>query len=505
MDLEGIVLSEKQEKIKDKAVDWYLDYRKGENDLDDDIFFPIAGYAGTGKSTLISFIVEEIQERLGERLDIRYVAYTGKAALVMNNKGLSATTLHKLIKIPDTIWNDDLGKTELVFRNRNEAERRELNRKVDLAVIDEGSMVPRYMVEDLRRDYGGIKFLILGDPAQLPPVNGRPNDIFEDLSDDMVLDEIHRQAANNPIIQLSTKIREMKPINRVNTKGLAVISEKDYNRFEKKFERKGKGIFIKDGEPRFDQIIVRYNNSRQKLNRMIRKSLGFTKTSISSGKSLYLPQEGDKVLCFQNNDKVVAESENGDKFPLVNGMVGTCLSDAKDIVVRKEPDKNKNNGIITFRADIEADMGEGVKFKDVLIRQCLFEKYDNSKIDGRLMFDGERVNYFGFGYSLTSHKSQGSEWDKVLVKNEIIPFDKWVYFNWRDKEFRYTVLGFDDEKAAVKYSWNRYVKECRGWVYTAVTRAKNDLLLATNFDNIYGYRYGRGKRKLLELYRSVTF
>lgn len=499
---EEIVLSKKQESIKDKAVKWYLDYRKGENDINDDIFFPIAGYAGTGKSTIISFIVKEIQEKLEERLDIRYVAYTGKAALVMNNKGLSATTLHKLIKIPDNVYNEKTEKMDLIFRNRTEAEKRELNRKVDLAVIDEGSMVPMDMMNDLRRDYSGIRFLILGDPAQLPPVNGKSNTVLENLPKDMVLDEIHRQAADNPIIKFAERVRERRPISARNKKGLIIISKERYERFENKFEKRGKGIFIKDGKPRFDQIIVRYNNTRQRLNRMIRKNLGYTKTSIAPGKNLYLPQKGEKVLCFQNNDRVVAESDNGDKYPLVNGLVGTCVTDARDIVVRKEPDDNKDNGIITFRIDVEADMGDKVVYKDVLVRQCLFEDYDASKIDGRMRFDGERVNYFDYGYSLTSHKAQGSEWDTVLVKNEIIPFDKYVYWNWNEKEFRYSVLGCKDEKKAVDYAWYRYRRDLRGWLYTAVTRAKKELLLATDFEKAYGFNFGKGKRTVIRYYKK---
>jgi exodeoxyribonuclease-5 len=411
LDLEDIVLSEKQEHIKNKAVEWYLEYRRGENDLDDDIFFPIAGYAGTGKSTIIPFIVKEIQDSLDERLDIRYIAYTGKAALVMNNKGLSATTLHKLIKIPDTVWNEGLGKQELIFRNRNEAERRELNKQVDLAVIDEGSMVPRGMVKDLRRDYGGIKFLVLGDPQQLPPVTGNRNKLFKDLPEDMVLDKIHRQVAGNPILKLSKRVREGKPIERVMSDKLKIMSDTEYKKYMNRFKRDGKGIFIKGDKPRFDQIIVRYNSTRQEINKLIRKSLGYTKTSIAAGKTLFLPEKGEKVLCFQNNDRVIGESSSGDKFPLVNGMVGTCTSDARDIVVRRESDEGKNNGIITFRMDVEADMGEGVEYNNLLVRQCLFEEYDNSKIDGRLQYDGERVNYFDYGYSLTSHKCvSGDTW-----------------------------------------------------------------------------------------------
>ena len=168
-----------------KAVDRWLS--KGDAQV-----FRLFGYAGAGKTTLARHFAEHVG---GE---VAFAAFTGKAAHVMRAKGcVGATTIHSLIYRPDT---DDDGAEAPSFTLRRDAPAS----KADLIVIDECSMVDEELGRDLLSF--GAPVLVLGDPAQLPPVKG--GGFFTDADPDFMLTEIHRQAADNPIIRLSMNIRE---------------------------------------------------------------------------------------------------------------------------------------------------------------------------------------------------------------------------------------------------------------------------------------------------------
>ncbi len=151
--------------------------------------FRLFGYAGVGKTTLARHVAEHAS---GKAL---FAAFTGKAALVLRSKGCyGASTIHSLI------YNAD--------EDKNGAPRFTLNKdgmasRASLIVIDECSMVDEELGRDLLSF--GKPILVLGDPAQLPPVKG--GGFFTEAEPDVMLTEIHRQAADNPIIRLSQIIR----------------------------------------------------------------------------------------------------------------------------------------------------------------------------------------------------------------------------------------------------------------------------------------------------------
>src|SRR3712207_5197163 len=152
--------------------------------------FRLFGYAGTGKTTLARHIAEGVDG------DVVFAAYTGKAALVMRAKGcLDAATIHSAIY--RSRESKDAGPSFVLNRSSPVA-------KADLVIIDECSMVD----EDLGRDLlsFGRPVLVLGDPAQLPPVKG--GGFFTETEPDAMLTEVHRQAQDNPIVHLSMRIRE---------------------------------------------------------------------------------------------------------------------------------------------------------------------------------------------------------------------------------------------------------------------------------------------------------
>ena len=152
--------------------------------------FRLFGFAGVGKTTLARHVAEHAAGKAA------FAAYTGKAALVMRASGCAgATTIHSLIY---TASEDNDGRPSFSLNEDGPASR------AALIVIDECSMVDDELGRDLLSF--GKPILVLGDPAQLPPVKGAG--FFTESEPDVMLTEIHRQARDNPIIRLSQTIRE---------------------------------------------------------------------------------------------------------------------------------------------------------------------------------------------------------------------------------------------------------------------------------------------------------
>src|SRR5580704_3729527 len=151
--------------------------------------FRLFGYAGTGKTTLAKHLAEGVDGK------VLFAAFTGKAACVMRSKGCpGAGTIHSLI-----YRARESGEETPSFELWDEAPAS----KARLIVIDECSMVDAELGRDLLSF--GVPLLVLGDPAQLPPVQG--GGFFTDAEPDAMLTEVHRQAQGDPIVRLSMQVR----------------------------------------------------------------------------------------------------------------------------------------------------------------------------------------------------------------------------------------------------------------------------------------------------------
>jgi len=336
--------------------------------------FRLFGYAGTGKTTLARHLAEDVDGK------VAFAAFTGKAALVMRRKGCAgASTIHSLIyraresgaETPSfELWEDAPAS------------------KAKLVVIDECSMVDAELGRDLLSF--GVPVLVLGDPAQLPPIQG--GGFFTDAEPDAMLTEVHRQAADDPIIHMSMAVREGEWLEPGRYGDSAVVR---------------KAALDPERVLGADQVLVGRNATRRSYNARLRERRGFADP---------LPQADDKLVCLRNNRRK----------GLFNGGLWTVkqrsAARASALSLRLQPDE---------------DVGRVVK---VSVRpECFTGGIEELDWQQRRRYDE-----FDYGYVLTVHKAQGSQWDDVVLFDESFAFPdsraRWLYTGITRAARRLTVV-----------------------------------------------------------------
>ncbi len=324
--------------------------------------FRLFGYAGVGKTTLARHVAE------AARGEAAFAAFTGKASLVMRSKGcVGASTIHALIYRAS---EGDEGAPTFKLNHDGPAS------KADLIVIDECSMVDEELGRDLLSF--GKPILVLGDPAQLPPVKG--GGYFTETEPDVMLTEIHRQAENDPIIRLSQIVREG---------GEIAYGEYGESRVIARSEIDAAAVLAAD------QVLVGINRTRRLYNQRIRELKGLKEA---------LPVAGDKLVCLRN-DRVKG---------LINGGLWRveALGGMRKDFVR-----------MTVRSEDETGRGQA---KVAVLKQF----FEGAEAD--LPYPVRRESdEFDYGYALTVHKAQGSQWDRVMLFDESRAFRehraRWLY------------------------------------------------------------------------------
>jgi len=223
--------------------------------------FRLFGFAGTGKTTLARHIADGVD---GE---VKFAAFTGKAALVMRNKGCdNASTIHSLI-----YRARESGVEQPSFELWDDAPAS----KAKLIVIDECSMVDAEMGRDLLSFE--CPLLVLGDPAQLPPIQG--GGFFTADEPNAMLTEVHRQAQDDPIVRMSMDVREGRELDIGRYGESEVVSRSELD---------------PDKVMNADQVLVGRNNTRRAYNMRMRQRQNIEEP---------LPVAGDKLVCLRNNRK----------------------------------------------------------------------------------------------------------------------------------------------------------------------------------------------------------
>jgi exodeoxyribonuclease-5 len=272
-------------------------------------------------------------------------------------------------------------------------------------VIDEGSMVNAELWKHLM-SYG-IPIIAIGDHGQLPPIGKQNFNLMEDP--DQILEEIHRQALDNPIIKLSMMARNGQYIKPGNYGHAAKFTAYDSKRF----------LSMLKVDP--DTIcLCGINKTRVRINEMLRENHGFTRKQ---------PYPDEKVICLKNNREL----------GIMNGMTG---------YIRKLVVTSDN----TYELTVDVDGGYRIRtitYANIFGKvkyDTAFEDANHPKVRRVLREHKQKyADLFDYGYCISVHKSQGSEWERVVL------FDERNYYQ------------SDDDYAR--------------WLYTGITRARNKLLI----------------------------
>jgi exodeoxyribonuclease-5 len=366
----GVLLNEKQNEAVKKAIYWYFNesnYKK---------LFCILGVAGSGKTFLARIIID----CLGlTPYQVIFAAPTGKAAEVLRRKGCQANTVHR------TFYSIYKINNKIKFKKK-----RKLSTQVKLVILDELSMINDRMMKDVLSFE--IPIIALGDNAQLPPIYGSNRYVNEP---DIMLTEIMRQKGDIGVLNLAQMSRKGEYIPF----GKYIESEVIYVNEIKNIER-------------YDIILCWKNITRQNINVLLRDILGYT--------SVY-PGKGEKLICLKNNYVHMLEYNDIPIF-LVNGM---------DLICGKESAPDKLSGDKYIELSYRPGYTKDLSFK-TRVHKGPFDSYrsGNVFIMDEAVVD-EDVVFLDFGYAYTVHKSQGSEFDKVLVidefKGDNKVYNKWLY------------------------------------------------------------------------------
>lgn len=324
--------------------------------------FRLFGYAGTGKTTLAKKIAEDAGG------DVSFAAFTGKAALVMRSKGCkSASTIHSLIYL---LRDTDSDEPSFILNEDSQVTRS------SLVIIDECSMVDAELGRDLLSF--GKPVLVLGDPGQLPPIKG--GGFFTEGEPDVMLTEVHRQAADNPIIKMSMLVREGKELSPGSYGESYVVRRQDID----------SGMVTAA-----DQLLVGLNRTRRSYNQRMRELLGYSGA---------FPQAGEKLVCLRNNHAK----------GLLNGGLWFVKTAAqmrkKKLALSIVPEDDPAHRPV--RIGVLPEFFQGLE--GALSPQIRRESDE-----------------FDYGYALTVHKAQGSQWNHAVLFDESFAFrehrNRWLY------------------------------------------------------------------------------
>jgi exodeoxyribonuclease-5 len=383
-------------------------------------WFYLGGYAGTGKTTLAQYLADKVGNPV-------YGAYTGKAAQVMRSKGcLGATTIHRLIYRVEDLHVQLLFKQDSLMRAESQGRhhlvhvlmeeiatiKEEMKKKgnkpsfslleksalasADMLILDECSMISEEMATDILSF--GVPVLVLGDPAQLPPINGLG--YFTMRNPDYMLTEVCRQAKDNPILDMATRIRMGERLKLGNYGDSKIIKASEFDQDEVL----NAGI-----------MLTGKNVTRLEMNAMFRNMLG---------RNHRYPVKGDRLI----------SGDNLHDYGIYNGSTFSALRDAEQFA---------STGRRTDLA-IQAMMDDTNEAKEVKSSTVRFDKYEEGDSEDpryKMAKLKRKIIDADYAYCLTVHKSQGSQWDHVIILDD-------GFLRWRGKE-----------------------KERRAWMYTAITRA----------------------------------
>lgn len=320
--------------------------------IDSEQITTLAGYAGTGKTTLVKVIKDALKMK---GLIFASCAYTGKATNVLCRKGIRSSTIHGTIYEP---MKDDKDNVVWYKKHHSHPDISE----IDGFIVDEASMVSKEIHFDLL-SYGK-PIIYVGDHGQLEPIgtdfNLMKNPKFR-------LEKILRNAGE--IAHFAEHLRKGNPSTTFKASKLVQIVRDT--------------VVLDKHLVAADQIVCAFNKTRVQINERIRRYHNIEFAHITAG---------EKIICLRNNSREL----------LYNGMQGIVT-------------KIKDDDHFDFVSD-------GMEYNDIHYDCEQFGQETN-----QFTFT-QKANPFDFGYGLTAHKVQGSEFGKGVVYEQ--KCQHWDHVRW---------------------------------------------------------------------------
>ena len=357
----------------------------------------LRGYAGTGKTFLVSRLVEQLVE---EDCTVTVCAPTHKAVQVLSEElgdaPVEMQTLHSFLGLRLSPTED--GEYELVHDEGCDFTE-------GVVIVDEASMIGREEWKHIEDTSGFVQWLFVGDPAQLPPVNEDPSPALDVPGP--TLETIHRQAADNPILELATQIR----------------TEAD-GRFGSTFEN-GKGVAITRNRDEFlDSVLRAFDTDAFQADATHARLLAYrNKTVRRYNREIRTARYGTDADRFVEREWLVATE--------------TWFHEGVPRLTNSEEVRVKTATVDTFEADDQSEWktwklkvrtpGRGLTRTAYVLHEDEFERYENALEKRReaATEDGskwdryyelrERFARVDYAYATTVHRAQGSTFDTVFV------------------------------------------------------------------------------------------
>jgi len=428
---------------------------------ENDLLFLLKGYAGTGKTTIIGALVNNLWKAM---LKSVLLAPTGRAAKVITNySGQTALTIHKSIYMPRKQKN---GGVRFVLQPNKF--------KNTVFIVDEASMISDAQSDSKLFENGSLlddlmlyvysghncKLLLIGDTAQLPPVN---LDVSPALNEDNLslnynknitkieLDEVVRQAEDSGILLNATNLREQLFSGFYESYKFQLNGFSDIVRLIDGHEiQEAINTSYSENGKEETAIIVRSNKRANQYNQQIRGRILFHDNELTSGDYLMVVRNNYFWLKTSSEAGFIA---NGDIIEIleiftIKELYGFRFAEVKVRMVDYPNQRPFETALLldTIEANTPA-----LPYEDSnRLYQEVMKDYEEETSKYKKFLKVKNNKYFNalqvkFSYAITCHKSQGGQWTNVFVEQPYAP-------NGIDRD---------------------YLR----WLYTAVTRAKNKLYL----------------------------
>ena len=429
--------------------------------------FVLKGYAGTGKTTVISTIVNQL---LNVNKKYLLLAPTGRAAKVISNYSKKpAFTIHKKIYFPKKTSSGGVSFSMQQNKHTN-----------TIFIVDEASMISDTSTESSLYENGSLlddlimyvesgkncKLIFVGDTAQLPPVNldVSPALNIETLQINynrevhyLELDEVMRQVEDSGILFNATELREILKSNFIDTFKFDVSKYKDIIRLVDGYDIQDaiNQAFYNYGLEE-TVFIVRSNKRANQYNEQIRTRILSKESELSSGDFLMVVKnnyfwlkDSDEAGFIANGDIIeVLEIRKiqelyGFKFATVKiRMVDYPTQAPFDTILLLDTIKSESPSL-TYEESNKLYQEVLLDYEDETTKYKKFQKVKNNEY-----FNALQVK---FSYAITCHKSQGGQWNTVFIEQPYLPngidrdYIRWLYTAMTRAKEKLYLIGFKDE------------------------------------------------------------